>query len=149
MSESLSAPNRATARRFPATPQRRRAQARALRDALGKTALLWPYLLALALSLLAAGLAVGHQVPALPVLILFADALALWHLHLIRAERRRAALLDAAACRAAALELAALKVLCRNPAAPAQASLPFSAWLDDLREGRWGGLREDGEGGGA
>lgn len=107
-----------------------------LRNYFAHVAAIWRSLLVVGLGLVAAGVAIAWRVPAFPVLILFADLLIFWHIRLLAGERRREARLDAAAFHAAALELGVVKAPHRDRLAPAQASLPFSQWVAEIRSGR-------------
>ncbi|MDE2335563.1 MAG: hypothetical protein KGK10_13600 [Rhodospirillales bacterium] len=97
---------------------------------------IWRSVLVMVLGLVASGAAIAYGVPAFPVVILFADLVVFWHLRMLAIERRREARLDEAAFRTAALELAVVKTQHRDRLAPAQASLPFSQWVEDIRAGR-------------
>lgn len=117
-------------------PQASRARGPGLRQALAPFLALWP---ALAVVILALGLgaaAIGLGVPALPVVILFADLLAFLHLRLVMAERRREAASEQASFRLAALELASVKEPHRARLTPAQIPLPFNQWVAEVRAGR-------------
>jgi hypothetical protein len=96
---------------------------------------IWRSVLVVALGLAASGVAVAYGIPAFPIVILFADLLVLWHIRLLVAERRREARLDEAAFHAAALELTLVKAPHRDRLAPAQAALPFSQWVSEIRAG--------------
>ncbi len=104
-----------------------------LREQVMPAAAIWRSVLVVALGIAASGIAVAHGVPGFPVLILFADLLAFWHLRLLAEERRREAKLDAAAFHAATLELGLVKSQHRDRLAPAQGALPFSQWVAEVR----------------
>jgi hypothetical protein len=109
-----------------------------LRNYFGLVAGIWRSILVVALGIFAAGLAVAYGAPAFPVVILFVDLLVFWHIRLLVSEQRREVLLDEAAFHAAALEIAVVKAPHRDRLAPAQAALPFSQWVSEIRSGRPG-----------
>lgn len=108
----------------------------AIRHALAPVAALAPALAVVVLALLACAAAVALNIPALPVVILFADLLAFLHLRLLAAERRREAANDQLAFRAAAIDLASVTEPHRARLTPAQIPLPFNAWVAEVRAGR-------------
>jgi hypothetical protein len=107
-----------------------------LRNYVAELAGIWRSIAVVVLGIVAAGIAVAYGVPALPVVILFADLLVFWHIRLLAAERRREALLDEAAFQTATLELAVIKAPHRDRLAPAQPKLPFNQWVADIRAGK-------------
>ncbi len=107
-----------------------------LRNFVAELAGIWRSIAVVVLGIVAAGIAVAYGVPALPVVILFADLLVFWHIRLLAAERRREALLDEAAFQTATLELAVIKAPHRDRLAPAQPKLPFNQWVADIRAGK-------------
>jgi hypothetical protein len=107
-----------------------------LRNYFAHVAGIWRSVLVVALGLLASGVAAAYGVPAFPIVILFIDLLVFWHIRLLVTERRREARLDEAAFHAAALELVLVKAPHRDRLAPAQAALPFSQWVSEVRAGQ-------------
>lgn len=114
---------------------RRRVTVDGFRQQVMPIAAIWRAILVVGLGLVAAAVAVAYGVPAFPVVILFADLLVFWHLRLIAAARRSEAARDQAAFQDAALELSVVKGQHRDRLSPAQATLPFSQWVAEIRAG--------------